>query len=104
MFRHNRIFKHPDCMLWDADEADESSGIRPRLEKTALPRSCGAAARDESLADLGERSGRIEQKVRVAALVLEELPPADPKARLLRMAVIRRDEVLIDRLLVALRR
>jgi hypothetical protein len=42
---------------------------------------------------------RIEQKVRVGQVVLAALPSADARARLLRTALVRRDEVLIDAVL-----
>jgi hypothetical protein len=53
---------------------------------------------------LAGRSGRVEQKVRLAWLLLAELPPADATTRLLRTAVVRRDEVLLDQLLAVLMR
>jgi hypothetical protein len=37
--------------------------------------------------------------VRTAKALLESLPPAHPRARLLRIAIIRRDETVLDGIL-----
>ncbi len=48
---------------------------------------------------VGERTMRIDRKITIATLVLERIPPADPRARLLSSAMLRRDEVLLDAVL-----
>jgi len=47
---------------------------------------------------------RIEYKVRLALILESSLSPEDPRARLLRLAMMRRDEPLLDSLLDALRK
>ena len=92
----------PQPLEHDPDDEQESSGVltRPSLLAPAPePRSRGAVARFEALRHPAERSERIEQKVRLAAVLVEQLPPSDPTARLLRTAITRRDEVLLDGLL-----
>ena len=95
----------PDRLLCDADDDDES-GIctRPRrlFAEMCVPRLTTAHRRAAAAPHLRGRAGRIEQKVRIAMLLLEHLPAGDSRARLLRVAAIRRDEVLLDGLLTEL--
>ncbi|MBN2195687.1 MAG: hypothetical protein JW751_22895 [Polyangiaceae bacterium] len=49
-----------------------------------------------------DRGVRIDAKIEQARIVLEELDPSDPRIRLLRLALIRRDEVLLDGLLAGI--
>jgi hypothetical protein len=97
----------PDRALRDADEDDES-GIctRPRrlLAEMCMSRSDSVPARVPAAPTLCGRAARIEQKVRIARLLLDYLPADDAHARLLRVAVIRRDEVLLDGVLTELQR
>ena len=90
----------PGHALRDAEECDEGSSIRPRFgrprQSSWPPLDDGADEQPGALSDPTGRNGRIEQKVRVASLVLDDLAPNDPHARLLRIAIIRRDEVLLD--------
>jgi hypothetical protein len=56
-----------------------------------------------SLADSAiQRSDRIQRKLRTAKILAESLPVNDPRARLLQMAIVRRDEVLLDGVFSAL--
>lgn len=84
--------------------AEEESGVRLRAA------SAGRAVRSERpqpppLERPGEvaRCRRVEQKVRMGQVVLDALPSGDARAHLLRTALVRRDEVLIDALLGQLR-
>jgi len=77
----------------DAD-AQERSSIRP-----CQPRPSAAERSSETQKGSSEpltRSERIDQKVRLAKVLLADLPPLDPRTRLLTTAIVRRDEVLID--------
>jgi hypothetical protein len=50
------------------------------------------------------RGERVDEMIRQAEAVLAELPPAESRRRLLQMAILRRDEVLLDGVLRALGR
>jgi hypothetical protein len=99
MTRSPRGSAAPDHALRDVGECDEGSSVRPRFGR---PRQSSWPPLDDedeqpgALNDPTGRSGRIEQKVRVASLVLDDLPPNDPSVRLLRIAIMRRDEILLD--------
>jgi len=89
----------PEHALRDAEECDEGSSIRPRFgrpRQSSWPPVDDVDEQPGALSDPAGRNGRIEQKVRVASLVLDDLPPTDPSVRLLRIAIVRRDEVLLD--------
>jgi len=81
-----------------APDSKYESAVRLRgAEPKAAPQSL------EDPPDAALRCLRIEQKVRMGRLVLDSLPATDTRARLLRTALIRRDEVLIDAVLGMLR-
>lgn len=70
-------------------------------------RACPASSSGHGRGTVGhaqERSVRLLAKVGEAEALLEQLPPTDTRAALLRVAVLRRDEVLIDGLLAELSR
>jgi hypothetical protein len=50
----------------------------------------------------GSLDERIEQKLRVASLLARDLPASDARVRLLNIAVMRRDEALLDGVLAEL--
>ncbi|MEZ4219464.1 MAG: hypothetical protein R3B13_00955 [Polyangiaceae bacterium] len=75
----------PDAPFADAEIADERSTVRARVP--SQPRL--------------DAPQRLEILVRRAKLFLEQLPKEDPRARLLGIAVMRRDETLLERLLDA---
>jgi len=106
MTRRPTSSRAPVHDLHDAEECDEGSSIRPRLgrprQSTWPPVDGEADEQPGALNDPTGRNGRIEQKVRVASLVLDDLAPNDPHVRLLRIAIIRRDEVLLDGVLTEL--
>jgi hypothetical protein len=73
---------------------DDESAVRERSTPTASPPSSphsAAATRD-----------RLEAKLRTARNVLAKLPATDDRARLLHVAIMRRDEALLDGVLAAL--
>ena len=75
---------------------------RPNLRRpssSSIPDVPGSSPRDSVGAAAVERGERIERKLRIAHALLDDLPPSDPRARLLRAAIIRRDEALLDGLL-----
>lgn len=103
----------PDAPVADADIEEERSSIRPRHKPVAseqrvmaqAPGSGSTRGRRRVPSQPGtpdERVSRIDQKIRIARILLEDLPPEAPSARLLRVAVVRRDEVLLDGILEGL--
>jgi hypothetical protein len=108
MTRAPNSSRSPVHALRDVEECDEGSSVRPRFgrprQSSWPPLDDGADEQPGALNDPTGRNGRIEQKVRVASLVLDELPPGDPSVRLLRIAIVRRDEVLLDGVLSELQK
>ena len=80
--------------------AEEQSGVRLRAADAERK---VRSERPEPPPHEVARCLRVEQKVRVGQLVLDALPGGDARARLLRTAIVRRDEVLIDAVLGQLR-
>lgn len=68
------------------ETTDERSSVRKRTRSTAGQGS------------YAERTARLDLKVQLAKIVIGEMPQS-PRARLLRIAILRRDEVLLDELL-----
>lgn len=102
----------PDAPIADAEIEDERSSIRPRhqpvqAEQRLMAQASGggsAGGRRPSshpghAGAADARVGRIDQKIRIAQILLSDMPADDPRARLLRVAIVRRDEVLIDAIL-----
>jgi hypothetical protein len=83
-------------------QAEEQSGVRVRGSEPAPSVASLPSSSPERTREIA-RALRIEQKVRVGQLVLDALPATDTRARLLRTALVRRDEVLIDAVLAQLR-
>lgn len=50
----------------------------------------------------GSRDARIEQKLRMASALMNDLPSSDARVRLLHVAILRRDEALLDGVLAEL--
>jgi hypothetical protein len=77
--------------------AAEQSGVRERPDGIAD----GSARRrvEASRESVGERSHRIGAKIAEAHALLQQLPPTDPRLRLLCSAILRKDEVLLDAVL-----
>ena len=95
--------KTPPRALFDSQFPKEESHVRARRSGAEMTpraiggRAVGPAADGETVA---ERTTRIERKISVATLVLQRISPTDARARLLASAVLRRDEVLLDAVLV----
>jgi len=71
---------------------DDESAVRERSQQpSASPPASASATRD-----------RLEAKLRTGRSVLANLPAADDRARLLHVAIMRRDEALLDGVLAAL--
>ena len=107
--------KHPSFPELVAPHDDEGSAIRTREAATdARPRQesysdvkteCGPASkRGQSLPRpaQGSLDDRLEKKLRLAGELLRNLPPTDTRVRLLYIAIMRRDEALVDGVLAEL--
>jgi len=69
----------------------ERSVPPPAVTPSAAPPVSASATRD-----------RLDAKLRTGRAVLAQLPAADDRARLLHVAIMRRDEALLDGVLEAL--
>jgi hypothetical protein len=78
-----------------ASTPDNESAVRecatPTQPPSALPPASAGAPRE-----------RLEAKLRTGRALLASLPAADDRARLLHVAIMRRDEALLDGVLAAL--
>lgn len=72
---------------------DDQSAVRERSSPPAPPVSPISS---------GAPRERLEAKLRTARAVLDDLPASDERARLLHIAIMRRDEALLDGVLGAL--
>jgi hypothetical protein len=79
---------HPPSTSDDNSSVRERSSSQPSI---APPSGSASAARE-----------RLEAKLRVGRGVLATLSAADDRARLLHVAIVRRDEALLDGVLAAL--
>jgi hypothetical protein len=77
-------------------QQDSSLGVRP--EAAARSKRTHSSTRPVA----GSRDDRIEQKLRVATALMQNLPPSDTRVRLLNIAIMRRDESLLDGVLAEL--
>jgi hypothetical protein len=84
---------------------DSAGSVRPRQESSSQVRddapspSTRVQAADRSL---GSRDERLEHKVRLASALMRDLPSTDMRVRLLNIAIMRRDESLLDGVLAEL--
>lgn len=86
---------------------DSESSVRERVTPapSAAPSSPHAAPPSPSAApplSWGSSRDRLEAKLNLARNVLANLPSTDDRARLLHVAIMRRDEALLDGVLSAL--
>jgi hypothetical protein len=90
--------KHPSSPDLAPPQDDEGSVIRSRAgAESARPRQeSSSGLRATSLDE------RLEQKVRLASALLRNMPPTDTRVRLLNIAIMRRDESLLDGVLAEL--
>jgi hypothetical protein len=79
---------------------DDDSAVRERSASTP-PATRSQAPSSPSLS-AGATRDRLEQKLRRGRTVLASLPPGDDRARLLHVAIMRRDESLLDGVLSSL--
>lgn len=109
MARKNPSF--PDLVAPLDDEGsvirsrDEGVSVRPPREASPGARSSDAPKRTHSStrpAAPGSLGDRIEQKVRLATALMSNLPMHDARVRLLHIAIMRRDESLLDGVLAEL--
>lgn len=78
---------------------DDQSSVR---ERTPVPASTSSVAPPPPGVPPATPRERLEQKLALARSVLGKLPAADDRARLLHIAVLRRDESLLDGVLGSL--
>lgn len=78
---------------------DDESAVRERAASTPPVRSRPPSSPSLSA---GATRDRLEQKLRRGRTVLASLPPGDDRARLLSVAIMRRDEALLDGVLASL--
>ena len=85
---------------------DSESSVRERVTPapSAAPSSPYGAPAPSAAPPLssGSSRDRLEAKLKVARGVLANLPGSDDRARLLHVAIMRRDEALLDGVLSAL--
>jgi hypothetical protein len=86
--------KTPDPEALSTKLTDEESTIREREKRSEPPRRPS----DPSFT----LSQRLESKLLTATALLAKLEPQDARARLLHIAVLRRDESLLDGILAEL--
>jgi hypothetical protein len=108
--------KHPSFPDLAAPRDDEGSVIRPRdgqpssvypspgsptSERASVPVSKRARSSKRPAAP-GSLDDRIEGKLRIATALMRDLPSTDSRVRLLHIAIMRRDESLLDGVLAEL--
>lgn len=81
----------------DASMEEERSEVRPRLNPRLL-RAATIRPPPPTPPPI-DRGERIERKIRNLRLLTLQLADADPAQRLVRLAILRRDETLLDSLL-----
>jgi len=85
---------------------DDAGSVRPRQDSSSEVRTEATASSKRSHSStrpaVGSRDDRIEQKVRVATALMSNLPSTDTRVRLLNIAIMRRDESLLDGVLAEL--
>ncbi len=89
------------------DGQPASKSVRPPLESSPELRRDAAPKRTQSSirpAAPGSLDDRIEQKLRLATSLMRDLPLSDTRVRLLHIAMMRRDEALLDGVLAELNR
>jgi len=90
----NRLLRSDVDQPFGAPVTDEDSSVRERG-----PTSQPASRKSDPNLSLDQR---LESKLAEAAALLVKLEPQDARARLLHIAMLRRDEVLLDGILAEL--
>lgn len=80
------------------DYEDEATDVRARMEPSR-PRRVRYQSGVWQSAEPTDKSERLEHKLKIAKALLASMPVAHPRARLLRIAIVRRDEVVLDGIL-----
>lgn len=106
--------KHPSFPDLVAPQDDEGSVIRPRdAEQGSVrprqtssselkPEATGKRSHSSTRPAAGSLDDRLEKKMLKAGALLRDLPATDSRVRLLYVAVMRRDEALLDGVLAEL--
>lgn len=99
--------KHPSFPDLVAPLDDEGSVIRPRDGQQSVrpPQAAPSSKRTHSStrpAAPGSLDARIDHKLRLATALMRDLPITDSRVRLLHIAIMRRDEALLDGVLAEL--
>jgi hypothetical protein len=109
--------KHPSFPDLVAPQDDEGSVIRPRdgadnggrrrrLESSPELKADAAPPTKRSHSSTRPATGslddRLEKKMRIAGELMRDLPSTDSRVRLLYVAIMRRDEALLDGVLAEL--
>ena len=99
--------KHPSTPDLVAPLDDEGSAIRSRNAAGSVrpPQQSSSNLRQDAAAPSTRTQSldeRLEQKVRLATALVRSLPLTDTRVRLLNIAIMRRDESLLDGVLAAL--
>ena len=110
MVRKNPSF--PDLVAPLDDEGsvirprNAADSARPRQESSPEVKTDGAPPTKRSHSSTRPASGslddRLEKKMRLAGELLQNLPSTDTRVRLLYIAIMRRDEALLDGVLAEL--
>lgn len=84
----------------------DSGDVRPRQESSPELKADAAPSTKRSHSSTRPAAGslddRLEKKMRAAGELLRGLPPTDSRVRLLYVAIMRRDEALLDGVLAEL--
>jgi hypothetical protein len=106
--------KHPSFPELVAPLDEEGSVIRardagdvrpPQGSSAKVPETTGTASSrvPTNVRPAGGSLGeRLDQKLRLASVLMRDLPPTDTRVRLLNIAIMRRDEALLDGVLAEL--
>lgn len=83
---------------------DGEASVRPRQESSSELRASAPPRRSHSSTRpaAGSLDDRLAKKMQVAGELMKDLPPTDARVRLLYVAIMRRDEALLDGLLAEL--
>jgi hypothetical protein len=85
---------------------DSAGSVRPRQESSTDVRNDAGSVSTRPPSSVripvGSRDERMERKVRMATALMGNLPPTDTRVRLLNIAILRRDESLLDGVLAEL--
>ncbi len=100
----------PELVAPQDDEAstirsrDAAISVRPPRESSADLRASAAGKRSHSSTRpaAGSLDDRLEKKMRLAGELVKNLPVTDARVRLLHVAIMRRDEALLDGVLCEL--